>query len=212
MKSIVWQQVLSLVLGFCGGMVAMQLENRRAVYDMSGKTVRASRFELASSSGNILAFWGQDAQHQRIVIAFLDEKGKLRAELGNEPSRLEDGRATAFVPFMAMLGSDGKVRLREGLNVQQYPFLAMGDQQTETRVLLGHSLHGSDMGGASDDPWDNWSLLFKDPSQGWRDYVDIGVTTPLGTDRRTGYVLLRNSADRQLSQMPGTQPLMSGQK
>lgn len=131
------------------------------------------------------------------MIVFLDDKGRPRAEFGNEGNRLDNGRATDYAPFIALLGSDGKVRLRQGLDTRQYPFLSMGDHQTEARLLLGHSLHGS-VSGIPDDPWDNWSLLFRDPSHGWMDYVDIGVTTPLNSRQRTGYLVLRNSASSQL--------------
>jgi hypothetical protein len=92
--------------------------------------------------------------------------------------------------------------MQQRLDSSQNPVLVMGDSKTENRLLLGHWLR-EDVAGDSNDPWDKWSLVFRDPSQGWRDYVDIGVTTPLNTKQRTGYVVLRNSSDRQLQEMPG---------
>jgi hypothetical protein len=59
---IVWQSLLSLTLGFAGGILAMMLNhplNRRlSSSENRVEVVRANRFELVNSSGNTLAYWG----------------------------------------------------------------------------------------------------------------------------------------------------------
>ncbi len=200
---IVWQSALALVFGFIGGLVATHagpyLKSRAP--EVRAETVRARRFELVDSSGQGLAYWGKDKQGHRISIAFVDEEGRPRAEFGTEASQLSGGQPSAYSPFSALIGSDGKARLRQVLDSAQNPTLAMGDSKSENRLLLGH-WDSRNSGGSEADPWDRWSLVFRDPSYGWRDYVEFGVTSPLGKQQRTGYAVLRNSRDQQLSILP----------
>jgi hypothetical protein len=198
----VWQCALSLVFGFIGGVIATNGKFILKGSEISAETIRATRFELVDLSDNPLAYWARDKQGQHVQIAFLDEKGRLRAEFGVEPSQLEGGRPIAYSPFTALIGSDAKVRIRQGLDRSQNPVLAMGDSKTENRLLLGHWETRDVVSANEPDPWDKWSLVFRDPSHGWRDYLDIGATTPLNGKQRTGYAVLRNSLDQQLSEMP----------
>lgn len=201
---VVWQSVLSVALGFIGGVVAMNtnLHFKHHETEVGAETIRASRFELVDSSNNAIAYWGKDRQGLDIEIAFLDQNGALRAKFGTEASQVIGGHPAAYNPFTELIGSDGKVRFLLHLDRSESPVLAMGDSKSEDRLLLGH-WRTSDIAGTKEpDSWDKWSLVFKDPSYGWRDYVDIGVTTPLGTQKRTGYAVLRNNADRQLSVQP----------
>jgi hypothetical protein len=180
-----------------------RLQSVKEVPAIRAETVRATRFELVGESDKTLAVWARDAQSGRILISFLNEKGAPLAEFGIEPSQINNGRLSGFTPFTDLIGTDGKIRIQERLDGSDSPVLAMGDGQTEGRMLLGH-LHQTDMDDDKNrkDPWDKWSLVFRDPAHGWKDYLDIGATTPLDTKQRTGYVVLRNSLDRRLEQMP----------
>ena len=201
-----WQLASSAILGFIGGIVAIQLgprlQSSKKLPVIRAETVQASRFEVVGESSRIVAYWAHDAQSGRILISFLDEKGASRAELGVEPSRFDNGRPSALTPFTALIGADGKIRLQARLNGTQDPVLAMGDSQSEGRMLLGHFSQNDMDDKDHKDPWDKWSLVFRDQSHGRKDYLDIGATTPLDTKLRTGYVVLRNSLDRRLEQMP----------
>jgi hypothetical protein len=148
-----------------------------------------------------LAYWAKDNQGLHVELAFVDDRGHVRAEFGTEATRMIAGRAADYSPFTALTGSDGRVRIRQGLDDSQSPVLAMGDSETEQRVLLGHWKRQDD-GANGSDCRDNWALVFRDPSHGWREYLDIGATTPLGTKHRTGYVEIRASTDRELSLLP----------
>ena len=200
----VWQSALSVVLGFIGGVVAVNTNLRFTQHEseVRAETVRANRFELADSLDNTVAYWGQDKQGLDIEIAFLDEKGARRAKFGLEASQLKGGLPTAYHPFTELLGSDGGARFMLHLDRSESPTLAMGDSKSEGRLLLGHWRVSDVAGSQEPDSWENWSLVFKDPSHGWRDYVAIGVTTPLGTEKRTGYAVLRNSKDQRVSLLP----------
>jgi len=199
---IMAHSILSVILGFLGGIAATKFELRLPSHQAPGLvragTVRANRFELVGPSDNLLAYWTQDWQKQKILIAFVDDKGRSRAEFGTEVRLVDAGRQVVESPFTALIGSDGGIRIREGLDPSQNPVLAMGDSAGENRLLLGHWLRG-DVAGNYKDPWDKWSLVFRDPS---REYLDVGATTPVDTKRRTGYIVFRNSLDRQLSEVP----------
>lgn len=204
MKSIL-NFVLSLTLGFLGGILAARLELRTQLRGPAStvqvRVVRAERFELVNGSGATLAYWGNDSQRERVLMDFLDEKGRSREEFGVAARRSGSTGGTDFTPFTAILGPDGKIRIQERLDISQDPVLAMGDSNTEARLLLGHSLNG-DMSGERNDPWDNWSLVFRDPSHGWKKYVELGVTTPMDTSQRTGFLFLRNSNDKESKLSP----------
>ena len=201
---VIAQSILSVVLGFCGGVVALNIAPRLEFHglrpNVTAGTVRAERFELVGPADNLLAYWGHDWQRGRILIAFLDEKGRLRTEFGVE----SQGPFNAnFAPYTALLGSDGRVRIQQRLDGSQSPVLTMGDAATENRLLLGHwSTSDMPMPGDDRDPWDKWSLVFRDPSHGTQDFVDIGVTIPLNTKLRTGYVVLRDSSEHVLRDLP----------
>ena len=201
MKGVL-QSVLSIVLGFCGGAAALRIAPRLqspGVHpNITAGTIRAERFEVVGPSDNLLAYWGHDWQRGRVLITFLDEKGRPRAEFGVES---QSGFNTNFKPFTTLIGSDGGIRIRQSLDSSQRPVLTMGDAATENRLLLGHWLT-TDMPGDDRDPLDKWSLVFRDPSYGSEYSVDIGSTTPLNTKRRTGYVALRDSSGHVLKDFP----------
>ena len=203
MKSM-WQSVLSLVLGFIGGIVATNsnFHIHRAQPEVRAEVVRASRFELVNASGNPLAYWGTDMGGFSTEIAFSGKDGRVRARLGVTAGELLAKKPNAYSPYFELIGSDGKVRFAERLDASEYPMLALGDSGSANRLLLGHMVAGDVAGVNAPDPWDRWALVLRDPSRGWREYLDIGVTTTLGSETRTGYVTLRNSKDRELSIIP----------
>ncbi len=193
-----WHLAFSLILGFLGGLLAIdvqrRLHSREITTVLRAGTVRAERYELVGPSNMLLAFWGQDLQKQKILIAFVDDKGHARAEFGAE-ANLFDGRTIRYTPFSALIGSDGGIRVQQRLDNSQEPVLLMGDSKTEARLLLGHRLSED----VASDPWDRWGLSFRDFSDGWIDFAEIGVTTPMDTKRRTGYLVLRSSSGQKFS-------------
>lgn len=195
-----WQGVLSLALGFAGGVLATRVVPPRSLNGQA-QVVKATRFELADSSGRTVSIWGQNKGTGEIILEFDDPNQQPRAEFGIKPSQLHDSNATAYTPFMVLIGPDSKPRIQQILDPDARPVLAMGDSKSENRLLLGRFNRG-DSSPDMKDKWDNWSLVFRDPSQGWRDYAEIGVTTPLNTQKRTGYVTLRNTLDHQVSMEP----------
>jgi hypothetical protein len=198
---VILQSILSLILGFCGGIISVKLaprlQSRGFKPDITARTVRAERFELVDPSNRLNAYWGRDWQGGRILIAFFDEKDRPRAQFGVESSAAFNSN---FAPFTALLGSDGRIRIQQRLDSSQRPVLTMGDAASETRLLLGHWLT-TDMPGDDKDPWDKWSLVFPDLVHGG-DSLDLGATTPLNSKRRTGYVVLRDSAGHVLRDFP----------
>ena len=198
---IIWKSILCLGLGFVGGLLGAKIENGY-LREGHAHVVQASRFELIDEAGRPLAYMGQDRERARVLLAFMDENAKPRAEYGVEAGKIDKGRAFEFNPFMALIGSDGKQRMRLAVDNDQSPILTMGDSKAENRILLGHWRRTDYQDKGTTDPWEVWSLVFRDPSHGWREYVDIGVTTPLNTNQRTGYLDLRNSSDHQVSVLP----------
>lgn len=194
---IVWQSTLSVILGFIGGLIGMNA-HFHGNHSASADTIRATRFELVDSTNRTVAYWGQANEGREIQIAFCDEQGKIRAKLGISATQVVGGRPVAFSPFNELNGSDGNVRLQQRLDGSQNPVMTMGDSKSQSRLLLGHWNNDDISGNTEGNRLDKWSLVFRDSSHGWRDYVDIGVTTPLGADERMGYAVFRNSKDRQL--------------
>jgi len=190
---VVAQSILSLALGFCGGVAALAVGPRLRIPalrpDLTVRTLRAERFELVSPGNERLAYWGRDWPEDRTLLVFLDEKGRPRAEIGVE-SRGKSN--TNLTPFVTLLGSDGKPRMQQRLDPSESAVFEMGDTLTENRVAIGHWIY-RDMNGEQTDPWEKWSMVFSDSSNGQREYLDLGVTSPLGSGRRTGYLLLRDS-------------------
>jgi hypothetical protein len=197
-----WHYCLSLLLGICGGILGSYFvpwfRSNYSPSNISARTVRAERFELLDPSKNVVSYWGTDWKNNRILIVFLDERGKLRAEMGVEAMR---GFSSGYSPFTALLGSDGGIRIQQILNDSQYPEITMGDAASADRIQFGR-WRTSDVSGDDDDQWDKWSLVFRDPSHGWKDYAEIGTSTVLGTDNRTGYFVLRDSNGKALRYFP----------
>lgn len=202
---VIWQSALSMLLGFVGGIIAMnvrlQYRTQWAMPIIRAETIQANRFEVVGTPNRVLAYWGFDPEQGGMVIAFLGENGRGRAKFGTEAAHNGNGHTSGFEPFMALVGPDGNARVQVRLDDFDEPFLAMGDRQSEHRLVLGH-ISSNDMPRDDKDPWDKWSLIFRDPSHGWRDYVDIGATTPLNTNLRTGYIVLRGSSGHELRSVP----------
>jgi hypothetical protein len=204
---IVWQSLLSLALGFAGGILATKVNiplNRHI--DSSAEVVRANRFELVNSYGKTLAYWGEAKDEHKVMLSFIDENAHPQDEFGVEYKEMENGRPSVYTPFSMLFGRDGIARMWEGLDSTQNPVISMGDGRSEGRLMLGHNCC-TDVAGDANDPWDNWSLSMRDPSPNSEEYVNIGVTTPLNGKMRkgnvrTGYLELRNSSGRQLSEEP----------
>jgi hypothetical protein len=203
---VTWQLLLSLLFGILGGIIGVTVSLRLQSDDwsriISAKVVRATRFELLDSEDSRpVAYWSHDWANQRILIAFVDRIGRPRAGFGVQLNQSEDGKTAIYSPFLTFTDSDNATRLQARLDLANNPVLMMGDSGTEDRMVLGHFARG-DVAGSSRDSWDKWSLVFRDPSRGWRDYVDIGATTPLNSKRRTGYLILRNSQGQRLLSEP----------
>lgn len=203
---LLWQSALSMFLGVLGGVVAtlivLRVHSGGWKPAISAGIVRATRFELVDSqqSSQPVAYWGRDWANHRIVIVFTGGNEKSRAEFGTEQTKSGDFTSASYSPFLEFAGSDGAVRLQERLDSSQEPILLMGDSGSEDRLLLGH-IRTADAGN-DQDLWNRWSLVIRGPSGGWRDYLDIGATTPVNQKNRTGYLIIRDSSGRQLTKLP----------
>lgn len=97
----VWQSLLSVVLGFVGGVVASNtnLHFKGGEAEVNAETVRAARFELVDSRNNPVAYWGKDKQGLHMEITFLDETGTARTRLGVEAKQVRVGQPTSYSRF-----------------------------------------------------------------------------------------------------------------
>jgi hypothetical protein len=200
----VWLSFLSMALGFVGGLTATKVSSyliEQPNCDKVGElTVRATRFELVNSAGTPLAYWGEDrlrGEHEtpRAQIAFIDRTGQSRAEFGLTTEAGNKG--VDYNPFFVFRDSDRNARLEETLD-EGGPFLGMGDARGGDRVLLGHWTRGDVVD--APDP-DVWSLSFRAPFN-QSDYAEIGLTTPLNTHKRTGFVRLYNDSAQKPTEWP----------
>ncbi len=201
---IAWLSLLSMALGFIGGLAATKVSSyliEQPNHDKVGElTVRATRFELVNSAGTPLAYWGEDrprGEHgpPRAQIAFIDRTGQSRAEFGLTTEA--GNRGVEYNPFFVFRDSDRNARLEETLD-EGGPFLGMGDAKGADRVLLGHWARG-DVVDAPDS--DVWSLSFRAPFD-QRNYAEMGVTTPLNTHNRTGFLMLYNHSASKPTKWP----------
>ncbi len=164
-----WQSALSLTLGFLGGLLATEVHGR----------LHSREITTVLSAGTIRARRFELVGPSDMPLAY-------------------DGRPIRYNPFSALIASDGRIRIQQRLDNSQKPVLVMGDSKTEARLLLGHRV-SEDVVSDSADPWDRWGLSFRDISEGWIDFADIGITTPMDTKKRTGYLVLRDSSARKFS-------------
>lgn len=196
--------VVALIFGLIGGLIAITAEsrlNRRQETTIQATTVKADQFELEDPATGMQAYWGYDAHSRDIVIAFLGKKGQTLAEFGVEPVSDERG-SNELNPFTSLNGGDGETRFSIHMDKTKQPQLAMGGGGTEKRLILGHILRGDAPASPTQDPYENWALILRDPSHGWQDYLDLGVTTPLHSAVRTGYAVISNSAGQHVSTEP----------
>jgi len=197
----VMQLLVSAIFGLCGGLVATiispRFQSSVPPRDVTAKTVRAERFELLNPSNHVIAYWGRDWKTGQILLSFLDEKDRQRAQFGVAPMQRFD---SSFSPFEVLLGADGRVRLQQVLDSSDRPVLTMGDAASENRLLLGH-WPTADMPVDDKDHWDKWSLAFPDLRNGG-DSLDLGASTPLNSNGRAGYVRLKDTAGRVREAFP----------
>ena len=131
-------------------------------------TIRAKRFEVVTTSGKALSFWGPDADPQiptatpkGMLLVFMDPNGVRRCQIG---SSIGD-----YGPELLFYGKDGpsearhqqylpQPRFQIGLGYNEDPGLVMRDGTIE-RVLLG-AVHG-DAPGPSED---TWCLSLREPT------------------------------------------------
>jgi hypothetical protein len=155
----------SVLGGVLGGYFGFHLAELRAA--RADHSVRAERFELVGSDGRIRAFWGQN-EGGDVVTAYVDSSGKVRAELGVS----NDGA----VQWLRMIGADGRSRVRLGTDSFSQSGLNLGDEQHESRILLG-----SIPGDLPIRP-ESWGLIF--PRSGTlSSWIDIGIRVD---DKRRG--------------------------
>lgn len=179
--------VLSCVFGVFGGYLYSRWQTSQTPKTM---TVRASRFELTDSSGKVLAFWGTDRANNT-VLAFLQtsagEGGPQELKFPAEQTRFTGqnpdeafavGILSTRLPFLNILGKDGKSRALLYLTQQQKPIFNMADEHSESRLELGFI--SNDAPSPEDD---DWALRFRAP-----DVAGIGsIRDP--TDRKhRGYL------------------------
>ncbi len=169
---------LAAIFGFLGGIVSTRIQSVSAA---ASDTIRASRFELSSSSGKTVAEWGSDSQGRTSLKFFRT----------NQREAVSVGLTEDEAPFVNLFGRDGKVRITLFLDKEGKPLLGMGDGILEGRVLLGSILH--DVPSSSDD---DWGLLFRAPGL-IHDFASIGVRSEGAS--RSGGISVRTSSGKTWS-------------
>jgi hypothetical protein len=203
---LVWQSLLSISLGILGGvigtLIVLHMQSRWKP-EFSAGIVRATRFELVDSqrSSQPIAYWGRDWADHRIAIVFTGGGERSHAAFGTEQSQSGNFMSASYSPFLEFAGANGAVELQERLDSSGKPVLLMGDTASEDRLLLGH-IRAADVSGKGGDPWDRWSLVIRGGSRVSKDYLDIGATTPVNGQKRTGYLIIRDSEGRQKATLP----------
>ena len=149
---------IPLIAGLVGGVLAVRLFPPR-VEAAEPNTVRATRFELVDKAGKVKAFLGYDGTES--VIAFLNRDGKIRTKLGMSPD--------LGYQMLTFLGADGRSRVSITTDTDGKPALNMGDENSESRVLLGFV--PNDAPSPKDDAW---GLVFRQPGK-FSDWAHIGT-------------------------------------
>lgn len=194
----VLQSALSLILGFVGGIVATRIYSPKPPALINAGIVRAERFELAD--GPTLppdAYWGRD-EYGGFNIAFFDSRHRVIASFGVAPTQYAKNGPKAFTPGLSLSDKTGDGGFSVGLDHWGSPAIAMTNPRTRDALYLGH-IFRSDMSGDYNDPWDYSGLEF---SKGWKNYVALGMTTPLHTKERRGFLELSNAHGRKINQQP----------
>ena len=130
--------------GFLGGLAATRL---RSVAVQTSNIVRTPRVELMDASGRRRAILGMDSQDRQASLSFLTQDGKTVASFG----------VGGTLPFIHLFGVDGKNRAALTLTTLERPYLALGDEIREGRVVLG-AFEGDVV--PADKAQTRWGLVF----------------------------------------------------
>ena len=150
---------IGLIGGFLGGMLSSKLATVRPVQAESS-SVRAQRFELVDEAGKLISAWGRYDSDDALI--FFDEQGRQRAEFGFSRS--------SQTHMLIFRGADARLRVTLTSDLRGKSALNLGDEERESRVLLGY------IGDDSPSPnSDAWGLLL--PKNGaLSDWMSIGVS------------------------------------
>jgi hypothetical protein len=174
------QKMLGILLiggigGVCGGYVGYLYADHRA--SIVTRSVRAERFELLGKDGKVRAFWGE-LQDGKVVAAFVDLHGKVKADFGVT----NDGE----VQWLCFYGRDGRKRVRLGTDEFFQSSLILGDDQHESRLIVG-SIPG-DLPVRSD----SWGLVL--PQKGTFDiWAGIGIRESREGQRTAPFLSIRDA-------------------
>ena len=177
MKKILFL-VLATICGYLGASVHSMLNSVSAE---ENRVVRATRFELISPSGDVLAFLGEN-ENKDIALGFLDQGHHSVATVGMSSVRS---------PLIYLTGPDGKSRLTFALGSMNRPYLVMGDEKWEGRLRFGFL--ESDAPTMKDN---DWGLEFLHPNM-----LSIGVDQNPVTKALTGRIFI-NDGKRELFRVP----------
>jgi hypothetical protein len=135
--------VIALGGGFVGSMIHDWMRT-------GSKAIRAERFEVVGTSGNVLSVWGPDSDPKipsetpkGILLVFMDTNGKRRCQVG---SSVGD-----YAPELNFYGSDSAERVNLGLTEGEDPILMFRNAVT-WRVMLG-AMPGDVPSRESSDSW-----------------------------------------------------------
>jgi hypothetical protein len=156
--------LLAALAGFLGGSFGGFTRAEAAV----GRTVSASRYELAGLNGRVVGVWDAGADGQS-HLRMMSGRGKSVLDI----AVLEDGS-----PVVRLTGADGKERVFLGLSDADKPALVMNDGRWQGRVHIGF-VHPD----VEDKEWDNWDVSLR-PFGTERPAVGLGMskTTSGATD------------------------------
>ncbi len=131
---------IGLTAGFLGGMLSSKLATVRPVQAESS-SVRAQRFELVDESGKLVSAWGRfDGKD---ALFFFDEQGRQRAEFSFSRS--------SQTHMLIFRGADSRLRVTLTSDLRGKSALNLGDEELESRVLLGYI--GDDSPSPNSDAW-----------------------------------------------------------
>jgi hypothetical protein len=141
------------VLACCAGFVGSAV---RGWIDKIPETIRAERFEVIDTSGNVVSSWGPDnrpgipaSTPKGTLLTFMNAKGQRGCELGSESG--------SQGPTLSFYDRDGVRRVGLSLTMGDDPILGLSGSKIERAVILG-AIKGDVW---IDRPGNSWGLTLR---------------------------------------------------
>jgi hypothetical protein len=162
--------------GFLGGLIAARRQSVAVnTAELNSYIVRTARIELVGDSDKARAVLALTPRTQDPTLSFLTKDGRTLASLGIE-SRL---------PFIKLMGADGKVRASLQLSGQENPQLVLGGGFRNANIVLG--AFEADYQPEKLEP--DWALSFGKSAS---EIASIGMLHDLSDQSFSGVLNIRN--------------------